>query len=162
MIKKKQSPAGEAGRELKNEDTYNLPSATAKDKFLDLFPPKRRSQVTNEFCCAVRAGYVDPYSIVTSVLCALTRKRDHELYDAIRANYEAGLEFAEYILAWEKLPAEVKRKIKEERASVHREEYLRTQPPTDKQLKYLKVLGYKREVKSKWEAMTLIDKLTGK
>lgn len=40
-------------------------------------------------------------------------------------------------------------------------EHMEKEPPTDKQVNYLRKLGYNGEVKSKWDGMELINKYKG-
>lgn len=70
--------------------------------------------------------------------------------------------YAVHILEREQLPLERRKQIKEQSAAQYREQYLKSQPATDKQISYLRALGCKEEVRSKWEAMQLIDKLMKK
>jgi hypothetical protein len=139
--------------------SFNFQSDPRKTKFLDLFPSQYRSRVANEFCKAVRDDCKSPYDIVTRVLCETKRLKETTIYKTIRENLEAALEFTQSRIEWEALPKETKSRIKRARGSFHRDQYLTAQPPTEKQIKDLRVLGYKQEVKSKWEAMQLIEKL---
>jgi hypothetical protein len=130
--------------------------------FLDLFPIPRRSTITNRFCFAVRDGHADSHYIVMHVVFESRRLRDADAVRMIQENPASAHEFADYVLEWEQLPRETKKQIKQHRSALHREEYLKAQPATEKQLNYLKKLGHRKEVKSKWEAMQLIDALTNR
>jgi hypothetical protein len=130
--------------------------------FLDLFPINHRGTITNRFCFALRDGYMDSHSIVRHVVFESRRLRDSDAIRMIQENPAAAHEFADYALEWEQLPRETKKQIKQKRSALHRKEYLKAQPATEKQLNYLKQLGHCKEVKSKWEAMQLIDALTNR
>lgn len=120
-----------------------------RKRFLDLFPTYHRSTIANRFYYAVRNGCIDIAAVVVCVVGESRRLRDDGAVRIIQENPAAAHEFADYAIEWEQLPHQVKHKIKQQKSEIHKEEYLRTQPPTDKQIKYLKALGYSKEVKSK-------------
>lgn len=159
MTHTQKSPAATGRVDQLDTDSISLFPKQGKS-FPDLFPAQRRSAIANRFCYAVRAGCDNPFTIVTQALCESRRHRDNETVAIIRANLDAAYEFAAYILERERLPRERRKQIKEQSAALYREEYLKRQGATERQIDYLRALGCKEEVRSKWEAMQLIEKMT--
>ncbi|HEX3035067.1 MAG TPA: hypothetical protein VHT73_08030 [Thermodesulfobacteriota bacterium] len=134
----------------------------AHDKsLLELIPSHKRSGVSNRFCLFVRLGHRDPDFLVDLVIRE-TERRDRDIARVIRENRKSAVEYARYILAWESLTLAEKNAIKEQRGAKYKENYLKKQPATDRQIAYLKALGCQEEVSNKWEASQLINELTKK
>jgi hypothetical protein len=68
-------------------------------------------------------------------------------------------ECARWYTHYERLSPEAKARLKEQRAEEGRRAWMSTQPPTDKQLAYLRSLGYAGEVPDRLRASELIDRL---
>lgn len=159
-------PGEKRSRDILFDNSLSQPdnNANPQREFLNLFPANRRGWVSNVFCLAVRRGCSTPEKVVNVAISRVEHDlkiyrepRHFELFNALVAYRELALEFAKYIIYWENLPPDVKRQKKFARAEFYKGEYLSNQPPTEKQIKYLKSLGYDGKVKSKWEAMKLID-----
>lgn len=132
-------------------------------KFLDPIPANYRGAVGNKFCDVIRGGLSSPTSIVTAV------KREYQAHSTngtAKAVLASGaldsplaLEFAAFLAHRESLPWEEKQKLKEQRdVKPFIREHMKGQPPTDKQLAYLRSLGCKETPQSKAEASELIDR----
>ncbi len=141
--------------------TQNLEKQKGR-KFLEHFKANNRGPVMNLFLFAARNGCRTPEEILLYV-----QERAGEyaggqysvLPQLVRENPEQALALARYALTWETLPDNVKTGIKDARAKEYRAEYMKKQPPTEKQLKYLRSLGYGEEVLNRWEAAQLIERL---
>jgi len=135
-------------------------------RFLNRFEPQRRSHVANSFLDPVRQGMTNATLIMSSVrnhLMSSAKKcersgdydrvhRNRSIIDAIDTHPDEAIDYARWALSWERLPAQEKRRHKAER-------WMAEQPPTGKQVAYLRALGYTGEVHSKQHASELIDKL---
>lgn len=83
------------------------------------------------------------------------------LISVVLAHPSEALLLAGEALAWESLPGHERTAIKDARADHYRREWMEAQPPSEKQLAFLKVLGYLGPVQSKQHAGELIDQLRG-
>lgn len=131
-----------------------------------------RGWLLNLFNLAVRDGAKKPSQIIFAVL----KRVDKYLSDPYLSLERAALlddfkkrletmeafEYANYVLNYEQLPAAEKLGIKEQRANEAKNSYLGQQPATEKQINYLRKLGYKGEIESKRHASLLIDQCLGK
>lgn len=136
-------------------------------KFLEQFPRRLMGCIADEFCKAVRDGYKTPEAVITAI--ALKRERvgyQSQPLEALMAEgvltSEGAVEFAEFIIEREALPWEEKQRLKEasrlEKGGEYAKLHMATQPPTDKQLSYLRFLGCSEIPESKLEASELIDR----
>lgn len=114
--------------------------------------------MANLFCYAVRSGCITPTSIIDHVK-QNANGRYAEVPEIIEQNLESATDFALYVLKWESLTFAEKRAVKEKKGAAYRNAYLSKQPPTEKQLRFLKSLGYKGPIESKLDAMRMIDQL---
>jgi len=121
--------------------------------WLEHFPQARRSAVVNLFHYSVRAGASHPDAVLLAVTHEVRRRlawcRDpaqHAPFEQVRAALQSAhaeaLAYAESVLAWESLPADERERRKAARAREYQREHMRRQPPTDKQLGYIRSLGY--------------------
>jgi hypothetical protein len=111
------------------------------------------------FPASQRSGILGPRGIVAAVSREARQCGHHALVDALREHPEQALDFAQWCIAWERLPAAERQRVKSERAAAHRAAWMAQQEPTAKQLSYLKALGHRGEVTSRQHASQLIDGL---
>lgn len=142
-------------------------------EFLQHFPNARRSYVSNTVLYAVRAGARTPKAVLAAVEHELsetairsrrwgftdTMERTESIYATLNEFHDEALAFCAWALAWEALPAAERERQKKAKGAPHRQAYLDTQPATDKQVSYIRALGYHGPVTSKASASELIDKL---
>lgn len=143
-------------------------------ELLQHFPNNRRAYVANAFLYAVRAGARTPLQVLIAVNHTLeetraralrwsqtsdTAARSDDLYGVLHEHHDEAMAFARWALAWEALPQAERDRIKAEKGAVYRQAYMEQQPATDKQVAYLRALGYQGEVTSKAHASELIDQL---
>jgi hypothetical protein len=137
-------------------------------------PVAQREPVMNVFLDQVRiAGVTAPDQIVRRALAILRQTFERRSawtpeYNldplarailAIVSHPGEALALARQAVAHDQLPPERKAGRKTERAKQVREAYMAGDPLTDKQLNYLKALGYTGSVASKLEASRRIDAL---
>jgi hypothetical protein len=148
---------------------------------MDLLPQQERSTVANLFYRAVRAGVTDPSHVVEDVYGQL-RERQWEMrrqtrdglswaiqrsvvqerwMQVLREHREDAVAFARYVIAREQLPRGEREAEKAVRAVQYQQAAMAEQPPTAKQLAYLRSLGWPDGASSKAEASALIDRLRG-
>lgn len=134
--------------------------------FLNHFEPRQRGHIANLFLHPVRRGMTEPHRIVSAVrqevLTKLLRyrrwgnlkgiERNTHIVNTIDGYFDGALDYASWAVWWESLSEPEKRRIRAEK-------WMAKQPATDKQLKYLRALGYHGEIESKLDASELIDKL---
>ena len=134
--------------------------------FLNHFEPRQRGHIANLFLDPVRRGMTEPCHIVSAVRHdllaeAIRRKRwgkldaaqwREQIVTEIDVYFDEALDYARWAVWWESLSVQEKRRVKAEK-------WMSTQPPTEKQTKYLRALGYHGEIESKLHASELIDKL---
>lgn len=149
-------------------------------RFLEQFEKSQRSTVANWYCYAYRVapGTLDDLIEGMRQTC-LKKARDYQagtnwtpawldhmqeqdlLVTQLREVLETdeSYNFAEFIIARENLPEAEKQRLKALRADEQRVAYMQAQPPTGKQLVYLKGLGHAEDQMptSKAEASKLID-----
>jgi len=128
----------------------------------------------------VRRGETEPHRVVSAVrhdLLATRQKSRHGAsisalsavrwkrwgnHDGIARNerivspfdtyFDEAVDSARWAIQWDRLSDPEKQRVKAER-------WMAEQPPTEKQVKYLRSLGYDGEVESKLHASELIDRL---
>ncbi len=147
--------------------------APGSKRFLDNFGEYERSGINTRFLAAIRNGAMAPDAVITSVIDTLQdemrnllrRKqveycaKNREVQKALRAHPEDALALAEHGLWWESQSDEERKRIKEEKDARYRDAYMNAQPPTEKQVAFLRSKGYEEEVTSKLEASRLIQDL---
>jgi hypothetical protein len=126
---------------------------------LDRFPDDKRSKVMNWFLFGVREGCSTPEDVVAYVRWRSVVNCDPEVYGKISDHPEESLVLARYALAWESLPKDKRKELEEASRQQYREDYMRQQPPTEKQLEYLSRLGYRGAVSNRLEASLIIKNL---
>lgn len=136
-------------------------------EWLNQFPQNTRSTIMNLFCYAVRDGCETDMEVLQRVEYQALRRRGRNnssyltdewigrLVEALLQE-EAG-DLANHILWRERLPQADRERLKAEAGKSHIAAYMSQQPPTEKQLKYLRSLGCKETPKSKQEASEWID-----
>lgn len=137
-------------------------------RILDNCPAKLRGHFTNLFLTPVRKGLREPQQIVDRITYDLERKltrwgsdENNEEYLTIIASYGVeALDFASWALWYHSLSPEQVAARKQKRQDDFRREWMSSQPATDKQISYLRRLGYDGEVISKQEASELITNFT--
>jgi hypothetical protein len=139
-------------------------------KFLENFETARRSLIANMFCFAVRGGEKTPVDVIEWVrsdagirFAAATYDRNAEIGAAMETLLEIietneAIEYARFVIYRESLPQAEKSKLKQESGIDYAKTYMQTQPPSEKQLKYLKTLGCQTIPQNKAEASRLIDR----
>jgi len=131
----------------------------SRRKFLEYFAPEKRSTVANNFLWIIRKGITDPDLVVTEVYEKARKDRDkHYISDTIFAYLSEAFKFVSYLIDWEKLPEEEKRYYKNIQAKKAVKAYMAKELPTEKQLQYLRALGYTGPApESKADASELIS-----
>jgi len=139
---------------------------TAKRRFLARFEPRQRGHIANIFLDPVRRGETEPHRVVSAVrhdlLAQAVRWKRWGNHDGIARNerivspfdtyFDEAVDSARWAIQWDRLSDPEKQRVKAER-------WMAEQPPTEKQVKYLRSLGYDGEVESKRKACELIDRL---
>ena len=140
---------------------------------LELFPNARRSYVANTFLHSVRAGARTPHKVLADVEHALsetakrsrrwgfseTVERTESIYSILNEYHDEALAYAAWAIRWEALPPAERERQKRAKGEVHRQAYMEQQPATDKQVAYIRALGYEGPVTSKAHASSLIEQL---
>lgn len=138
--------------------------------FLAHFDRKYRGRNSNFFYSAIRDGEQEPRAICSLVYREVTRRAKrpydeeqgrslNELLHWLREDQAGALEFAERCLAWENATPEERRERKARAGEEGKREWMRGQPPTEKQLAVLQKLGHVSEVPNRLAASELIEKL---
>jgi hypothetical protein len=150
---------------------------------MDRFPQPERSTVANLFYTAVRAGLRDPVVVHSRVLHTLRhdieyqeqwihsdgslnpawareRIQQRQRWEALLYDYDDdAIAFAQYVIEREQKPRAEREAEKAAHTEEYRRAYMAQQPPTEKQVAYLRRLGHHGPVGSKAEASALIDRL---
>lgn len=142
-------------------ETILLERLADRDRFLSHFPPERRGYAGNLLLFPVRRGCTDPHQVVGYALESAHHRPWNEaclrLLELQEEDPEALLAGARWALWWEGLPLAERLRLRAHRAEAWRE----SAPPTERQVRYLRTLGYRGEVGSRAEASRLIDRLKG-
>jgi hypothetical protein len=129
--------------------------------FLDYWEPRRRSGVANWFHESVRAGASTAEEVLRRVdetarqrmisavvwgsqspeAKAAAALRD-EVRRLFREHRPEAMAYAESVIEWERLPQDERDRRKDERGAYYRIEWMRSKPPSEKQISYLRFLGY--------------------
>lgn len=137
-----------------------------KRRFLERFEPRQRCNVDSTFLSKVRDGITEPQAIVAGVCRELLGKmisarrygneriieRNREYLEIIDSYPDEVLDYALWAVEWEQLTDAEKQSIKRGRGEHYRREYMSQQPASEKQINYLRHLGWTGEVKSKLHA----------
>lgn len=144
----------------------NVPEHILRDRaaFLAHFPHNQRATATNVLLSAVRAGCSNVHQVVGYAVESARQRHWNEacltlvlLAELDPEALEAG---ARWALWWEQQPREVKARLKAERAGEAVERWMEGQPPTARQLAFLRKLGHTGEgPANRLEASRLIDTL---
>lgn len=141
-----------------------------RNRFLQQFPSEWRGAIGNLFYEAVRSGAQPTRPICSHVLAAARQKAQQppgkvdwqQVVDALLADPEAALDMALYAVQQEHMDPKEKAARKEANAERGRQEHMARRPATEKQLAFLRRLGYSGEVLSMAHASTLIEEWKGK
>lgn len=138
-----------------------------RELFLSYFPPEYRSTAANCLLEAVRQGCTTPQEVMDHALSAAYRRiYGSEAFTLLlllaEEDPEALLAGARWALWWESLPFDERQRIKRERSEEALSRWMEEQPPTEKQLSYLRILGHTGEVANRLEASRLIERLKGR
>ncbi len=144
-----------------------------RDIFLAYFDNPRRSFVTNLFLHAVRRGERTPRRVLAAVNAEIracqeraqywgredSSTRYDEAQEVILLHPDEALAFCSWALDWERLTPAEKRHYRGAQGEQFRRDWMKQQPATDRQIAYVRALGYTGEVTSKAHASELIDQL---
>ena len=134
-------------------------------QFLEQFETKYRGTIGDQFCRIIRQGHKLPTQIIWVMQrnCEnrMRSSDDHsqfyeQLYFALSQPNDA-VEFVEFLLERENLSWEEKQKLKSEWQAENKNSWQKSQPPTEKQLNYLKALHCETIPENKFEASQLIE-----
>jgi hypothetical protein len=130
------------------------PLTEAPDRpWLEHFAPERRSGVANLFHQVHRAGAATPPLILHDVRQGVRRRLQSQycspdraahlalVLEALDCAHDAALAYAEEVIAWNRLPQPERDTIKAERRREYQQTHMRAQPPTSKQISFLRALG---------------------
>jgi len=143
-----------------------------KPNFGATLPARDKGFLLNLFNLAVRDGETEPNQIIFNVGRRVKKYLDDPQLSLERAaalddfrkmlNTMEAFEYAHYVLGYEYKPYEQKQAIKSERAEQIKQKTFGQQPATDKQVRYLRFLGYTGKVETKEQASGLIEQLLKK
>jgi len=88
-----------------------------------------------------------------------TKAENLDLARRLKSDRDEAVKFAQYVIWRENLTPEEHARLKAIQAEEGRRAWMETQPPTEKQINYLRLLGYEGEVESRGHASQLIDEL---
>jgi hypothetical protein len=160
-----------------SQASESLDQRTTEDgrkKLLEHFEPSRRSFVANTYLESIRAGIHHPFQVLTDVKHKLheviarsqrwghlsdVAERNQKVLDILIDFHDEAMEYAAYCLDWERLTPEQKSRIRGVQGEQYRRAHMEQQPATDKQIAYIRGLGYLGEVTSKAHASELIERL---
>ena len=144
-----------------------LSSWNYEGKFLQDYPKAGQGTITNWFCHAVRDGATTPAEVLSRVEYTVKRKipvsdsyslSNDDLATLLEHLTDSEAEdFAAFIIEREALPDDVRERLKAASGATYQQAYMAGQPPTEKQISYLKKLGCAEVPTSKAHASQLID-----
>lgn len=145
----------------------------AKEDYLAQWPVSKRSLIMNQFLRVIREDGADAPDRLLRWLTTAVHKRlaspyitaeDREVQQRLLDSLttENAWAMAQYCLQWESLTTDEKDAIRKPNIFEYANRAMAAQPPTDKQLKYLKALGCEEIPKTKAEASEWIDALVKK
>lgn len=136
-------------------------------QFLSRFPQPAHNVITQLFLRAIRGGQTMPLSIIANVKDRAEESLQYGGWESfepsdIRVFLKSlddveAQDFAAFLLEREALSPEEKTRLKSAKQSQHAVAYMADQPPTEKQISYLKKLGCAEVPTSKAHASQLID-----
>ena len=144
-------------------------TAGGSQAFLSRLPRPFAGALSDLFHDAVRAGRGTPSEIVQWVAADVLRRLERPtrpepaeahrtLLGAMAADPEGARAYAAHCLHWRNLPQSERQKIKQDQRDTHRTAMMESLPATEKQIGFLRVLGYSGPApKSRAEASRLID-----
>ena len=135
--------------------------------FLEQFPAHRRSTIANWFHYAFRHGAQSPAAVLSAVRQTCARRQQGrndpdaaQVVAALDADQAGALGYAQYVIEYEALPLDARRKLKAERAFGYLKEAMIGKPPTPAQVSYLHSLGHRGPAPADRQAASqLIDEL---
>jgi hypothetical protein len=145
----------------------------ARDTFLAHFPQNKRGTLANWFLEPIRERRATtPRAVLMSVLDMLRRRLSKDWVSeqsssdathtiAVCSAHEAeALAFAAYYLSYAQLPDDERNAIKQSQREEYKAVWMAEHPPTEKQLDYLRGLGYTGDTPtSRQAASEAIDRL---
>lgn len=128
-------------------------------KFLEYFDPLKRATVANTFLTPIRKGMTDPDLIITEVYEKVRKDEDKKyISDTIFKYLSDAFRYVSYLFDWERLPEAERKYYKNIQAKKAVKAYMAKELPTEKQLQYLRALGYTGPApESKADASELIS-----
>lgn len=143
-----------------------------KEDFLAKWPQNKRATIMNQFLGAIRHGETTFDGMMEWLVADGVRRLRSPYADAATVEAQRLLisiqadpdtqAMCEYCLWWESLSSDEKHRIRLERGGDYAKQVMATQPPSDKQLEYLKGLGCFDVPKSKAEASDWIERFKNK
>jgi hypothetical protein len=141
---------------------------SAKENFLAQWPQNKRATIMNQILASIRDGHAStPTQMIEWLRSDIIRRVSKPYADSDAKNAQFTLmrviaepsmtPMCEYCLWWESLPYDEKQQIKRTRGTDYAKQAMAGQPPTEKQLKYLKALGCDDIPASKAQASEWID-----
>lgn len=142
--------------------------------FLERFPEYERSLVANLFLRAVRAGAATQIAVLQALDEAITERLQmaQRYGDAASAakmrrfqlatieHWPEAEAYAQWAIWWEAQPREIRNRWKELRGDRKRQEWMTAQLPTDRQISYIRKLGWNGDApQTRRAASELIDVL---
>jgi hypothetical protein len=133
--------------------------------FLEHFPANQRSTVSNLFLRQVRDGRTSPDSVRAGVYAEMRERlegprwrgyddsKDRLILDMLRTHYDDSVAYAGWCIAYEKLTPEEKQRWKNSRPGPD----LDNIAPSEKQVRYVRSLGYHGPIDSMKHASALIE-----
>lgn len=135
--------------------------------YLEQFPKNTRSLIVNMFCFAVRNGARTVDQVLDAVDAsawgrivspyATPERADIQRRVIESLNYDEARAFARFILQRERLTPDEKERRRAVERRVHARQWMEQQPPTERQIAFLKSLGCERQPKNRLEAGELIS-----
>jgi len=120
-----------------------------------------RTKVSSKFYATARENTnlkpIDLFNLVTAKML----EANSPLLPYLHIYKQEAVDFAEYVLEKEQLPKDNRLAIKAYISEKYKDEYMRKDPPTEKQIKFIRELGHTGLVKNKFEASEIISKLMG-
>ncbi len=168
-------------RRKRGQEANGVPQVQASRDFLELLPQPQRGTVANVFLNQVRAN---PHLIAATAVPSARastvfilvhealrgrcrRARAGGQYDELAKvgewlalldrHPDEALAYAQWCLDYEALPREERERRKRDRGEQYRTAHMDRQAPTDKQVEYLRRMGYDGPIDSKAFASSLID-----
>jgi len=142
--------------------TQLLLESENKKVFLQRLPRESEIAIFSGTChrIARKDKNLKPDPLLNLATSQLTDKHPVIIH-CIESYRREALDFASYVLDKVNLPLEVQQRIKKLQGEKHRREYMEKDPPTEKQIKFLRELGYEGTVQNKLEASEMISKVKG-